>query len=87
MASEPWYSVGPDDVFPEEFETFLLGNDRIREVFLAHHADLLDAGYWQRKQARIRAGVLEDVFPYPESLRLRNRYHRQSEMPSTTVTA
>ena len=26
MSGEPWYPVGALDVFPEEFETFLLGN-------------------------------------------------------------
>jgi isocitrate dehydrogenase kinase/phosphatase len=76
MSAEPWYTVGPTDVFPEEFGTFLLGDPRVRTVFMAHHGDLLEPEYWQRKQARIRAGVLEDVFPYPESLRFRNRYHQ-----------
>ncbi len=76
MASEPWYTVGPHDVFPEEFGTFLLGDPRVRAIFMQHHADLLEAEFWQRKQARIRAGVLEDVFPYPESVRFRNRYHQ-----------
>jgi isocitrate dehydrogenase kinase/phosphatase len=73
MSSEPWYSVGPHDVFPEEFGTFLLGNPRVRELFMKHHADLLDAGYWQERQRRIRDGELDDVFPYPETLRFRNR--------------
>jgi len=76
MSAEPWYTVGPTDVFPEEFGTFLLGDRRVREAFMRHHADLLDAEFWQEKQARIRAGELEDVFPYPESLRFRNRYHQ-----------
>ena len=74
MSSEPWYTVGPNDVFPEEFGTFLLGDPRVRELFMKHHADLLDAAFWQEKQARIRNGQLEDVFPYPESLRFKNRY-------------
>ena len=74
MSSEPWYTVGPNDVFPEEFGTFLLGDPRVRELFMKHHADLLDAAFWQEKQARIRDGQLEDVFPYPESLRFKNRY-------------
>ncbi len=69
MAAEPWYPVGPQDVFPEEFATFLLGNPRVRGPFLRYHADLLSAEFWQERQARIRAGVLEDVFPYPERLR------------------
>jgi isocitrate dehydrogenase kinase/phosphatase len=69
MASEPWYTVGPTDVFPEEFGTFLLGDPRIRALFMKHHAELLDAAFWQKKQTGIRAGLLEDVFPYPESMR------------------
>lgn len=71
MAAEPWYPVGPHDVFPEEFGTFLLGNPKIRGPFLRYHADLMTVEYWQSRQARIRAGLLEDVFPYPENLRFR----------------
>ena len=74
MASEPWYTVGPNDVFPEEFGTFLLGDPRIRRLFLKHHGDLLDVEIWQTKQRRIREGVLEDVFPYPDSLRFCRRH-------------
>ncbi len=73
MASEPWYPIGQNDVFPEEFETFLLGNPLIREGFMRHHAELLDAAYWQEHQRRIREGILEDVFPYPDALRFRHR--------------
>jgi isocitrate dehydrogenase kinase/phosphatase len=72
MSSEPWYTVGPHDVFPEEFGTFLLGNPRVREVFMRHHADLLDPAYWQACQQRIRSGVLDDVFPYPDGLRFKH---------------
>jgi isocitrate dehydrogenase kinase/phosphatase len=46
-----------------------LGDRALRSRFMSEHADLLDVTYWQSKQARIRAGVLEDVFPYPESAR------------------
>jgi len=72
MSSEPWYAVGPNDVFPEEFGTFLLGHPAIRAVFTTHHGELLEAGFWRARQARIREGVLEDVFPYPEALRFRH---------------
>jgi isocitrate dehydrogenase kinase/phosphatase len=64
MSGEIWYSVGPKDVFPETFGPFLLGNQAVREVFMAHHADLLDAVFWQGHQARIKAGDVQDVFPY-----------------------
>ncbi len=64
MSGEVWYAVGPKDVFPETFGPFLLGNDQVREVFMAHHADLLDAAFWQGHKERIRAGHVHDVFPY-----------------------
>ena len=69
LSAEPWYPVGPHDVFPEEFGTFLLGSPRVRGPFLRYHADLLSVDYWRSRQERIRAGQFDDVFPYPESLR------------------
>jgi isocitrate dehydrogenase kinase/phosphatase len=59
--------VGPRDVFPETFAPFLLGNPAVREVFMRHHADLLDPAFWQDHQQRIRAGHVHDVFPYERS--------------------
>ena len=69
MSGEVWYTVGPKDVFPETFGPFLLGNDAVREVFMAHHADLLDAAFWQGHKERIQAGHVHDVFPYEPSKR------------------
>ncbi len=64
MSGEIWYRVGPKDVFPETFGPFLLGNNVVREVFMRHHADLLDAQFWQEHKDRIAAGHVHDVFPY-----------------------
>ncbi len=69
MSGEVWYHVGPKDVFPETFAPFLLGNPGVREVFMKHHADLLDAAFWQGHKERIAAGHVHDVFPYDESKR------------------
>ena len=69
MSGEVWYSVGPKDVFPETFGPFLLGNDAVRSVFMKHHADLLEAAFWQTHQSRIRAGHVFDVFPYEQDKR------------------
>lgn len=74
FSGEPWYSVGPKDVFPEEFATFLLTSPKIRAFFLKHHADLLDPAFWQQAQADIQAGRMRDFFPYPEELRFCRRY-------------
>lgn len=64
LASEPWYSVSPGDVFPEEFRHWLCADARIRPLFEEMHADLLRADYWRGLQTRIREGHVEDVFAY-----------------------
>ena len=69
MSNEPWYSVGRHDVFPEEFARFLLGSPKVRSAFLKYHRALLSVGFWQSAQEKIRAGHVEDFFPYPEELR------------------
>ena len=69
MSGEVWYTVGPRDVFPETFGPFLLGNPLVREVFMKHHADLLDAGFWQAHKERIAQGHVFDVFPYDREKR------------------
>ena len=73
MSGEVWYTVRPHDVFPETFAPFLLGNDAVREVFMRHHADLLDAQFWQSHKERIQAGHMLDVFPYENDRRLHER--------------
>lgn len=70
MSGEIWWHVGPHDVFPETFGPFLLGHPAVREVFLQHHADLLEPAFWQAHQARIRQGHMHDVFPYDPSRQL-----------------
>ncbi len=69
MSGEVWYSVSRLDVFPEEFATFLLVSDKIRDAFMRHHPDLFDAEFWQVTQEQVRQGLMQDFFPYPESLR------------------
>ena len=64
MSGEIWYHVGPRDVFPETFGPFLLGNPSVREVFMRHHADLLEADFWLGHKEKINQGHVHDVFPY-----------------------
>ena len=72
LSDEPWFSVGPSDVFPEEFATFLLTNPKVRALFQELHSDLLDSRYWIGKQQRVLQGHFDDVFPYPESSRFQS---------------
>ena len=69
LSGEPWYSVAPNDIFPEEFATFLLSEPRTRTAFMKYHGDLLEPEFWWQKQQNIKRGVYEHVFPYPEIMR------------------
>ncbi len=86
MSAEPWYRVDRRDMFPEQWGTFLLGDDRIRAAFVKYHADLLAPEFWNRRKERIQAGYLEDVFPYPPERRFRRRYASQFGLQRATCT-
>lgn len=79
MSGDIWYSVGPRDVFPETFGPFLLGHPAVRDIFMRHHADLLEAGFWQAHQSRIREGHIANVFPYE-----RSRFLHRGELGMST---
>lgn len=70
MDAEPWFYVGPADIFPEEFITFLGLSGELRDVFLRTHGDLFSADYWRRMQEGHRAGEIMDIFPYTWDKRL-----------------
>ena len=52
-AAEPWFYVGPRDVFPEQWLPFLAMPPALRTVFLARHAELLTAPWWRARQAEV----------------------------------
>lgn len=74
LASEPWYSVSPGDVFPEEFRHWLCAAPRIGPLFEEMHADLFRADYWRALQNRIREGHVEDVYAYRRRQRFSVRF-------------
>ena len=69
MASQPWYDVADNDIFPEEFALFFAGNRRAREVFSTLHPDLYTVNFWQSLQQQVRRGMFGDVFPYQQKYR------------------
>jgi isocitrate dehydrogenase kinase/phosphatase len=71
-----WYGVAPKHISPETFARFRPANRGVRVVFLAHHADLLDAAFWQGHKQEILAGYVHDVFPYEAQKRF--AFHRHS---------
>ncbi len=64
MRDEPWFYVGPSDVFPEQFLVFLGLRGELRAEFLAHHGDLLTADYWRELKAAHLAERHLEVVPY-----------------------
>ncbi|MEM9984192.1 MAG: bifunctional isocitrate dehydrogenase kinase/phosphatase, partial [Bacteroidota bacterium] len=71
-AGSPWFAVGPNDVFPEEFKHFLVGREDIREIFFQQHRDLFEPRFWIDIQRRLAQGEVVDVFPYRRRKRFRN---------------
>ena len=75
MSATPWFGVGDDDVFPEEFTRFLGLREELRDVFDYHHSDLFGVRFWHRTQERVKSGETIEVFPYERHRRL--GAHRQ----------
>lgn len=75
MASQPWYHVGPFDVFPEEFRLFFTGNPKAKRAFEQYHSDLYTVKFWTDMQQSIREGRVMDIYPY----RRKKRFSR--DMP------
>ena len=73
-SGEAWFYVGPHDIFPSEFPTFLFTAGKQRELFKELHPELADAGWWRAQQEAIRAGAQPDLFPYPDATRFSVRF-------------
>jgi isocitrate dehydrogenase kinase/phosphatase len=73
MAAEPWYSVRENDIFPEEFLSFLRLPEPGQSEFLEHHRDLFRPDFWRAVQEKLRAGELPEIFPYRPERRLSPR--------------
>ncbi len=90
ISGEPWYSVGPSDIFPEEFTKFLIGRRDIRDLFFQLHGDLYDIEFWKETQERLRRGEIMDVFPYNQRLRFKNFFNTKetdiAEYPKASIS-
>jgi isocitrate dehydrogenase kinase/phosphatase len=73
ISAEPWFSVRPNDIFPEEFPNFLFFPPGAREALFARHGDLFWPDFWRGVQEELRAGHLPEILPYAEERRLHRR--------------
>ncbi len=90
MSSQPCYSVGPNDVFPEQFTEFFFSDPDSKDIFQQIHGELTEPEFWRGHQEKIASGQQADVFPYPESIRFCNQYREKSvreDLPVVTAAA
>ncbi|MGD8367523.1 MAG: bifunctional isocitrate dehydrogenase kinase/phosphatase [Desulfobacterales bacterium] len=70
MASTPWFFVDENDVFPEEFPSFLGLPGDLMAVFEKEHGELFSVEFWLQVQSDLKAGKHISLFPYARSSRL-----------------
>lgn len=70
LAEVPIHGVGPSDLFPEEFRSFLGLPPKLRDAFERRHGDLFSVEYWRHIQSRLGDGEIIEVLPYAEEERL-----------------
>ncbi len=63
-SGEAWYTAAENDVFPEEFNAFMVPRGPLKDVFMEYHADLFDVKFWKNMQKIHEQGQMADFFPY-----------------------
>jgi isocitrate dehydrogenase kinase/phosphatase len=66
-------SVGPSDVFPEQFEHFIVGKKHLKLLLKELHGDLMSQGFWLAAQAKAASREVQYFWPYSETKRLINQ--------------
>ncbi|MFC4700350.1 bifunctional isocitrate dehydrogenase kinase/phosphatase [Glaciecola siphonariae] len=64
-------SVAPNDVFPEQFEHFIVGKKHLKDLLKEYHGDLMSPQYWKEVQTIAAEGVIQNFTPYPAHIRFR----------------
>lgn len=72
LAAEPWFYVGANDFFPQEFGKWIGLAPVWKQIFLQQHGDLFDTPFWLDVQSRNRAGEVIDILPYAQENRLKD---------------
>lgn len=70
LSADPWFPIGVDDVFPEEFAKFFRLPASARDEFHRTHGDLCGVDFWLQMQSEHAAAEVPEFFPYPAEVRL-----------------
>ncbi|MDO6711455.1 bifunctional isocitrate dehydrogenase kinase/phosphatase [Aliiglaciecola sp. 2_MG-2023] len=66
-------SVSPEDVFPEQFEHFIVGKRHLKDLLKKLHPDLMTAKYWIEAQNKAATGTVQHFTPYSSELRFKRQ--------------
>jgi isocitrate dehydrogenase kinase/phosphatase len=78
LAAEPWFYVGENDVFPEEWPRFLGLPKKWVDLLFKHHGYLFRVEFWRQTQEKLRRGRYIHIFPYSRKQKLRPSLTPQS---------
>ncbi len=67
---EPWFHIGENDVFPEQFSQFMGLPPELLQAVREHHPELFDVSWWKDLKTDLADGRQIDILPYPASMRL-----------------
>jgi isocitrate dehydrogenase kinase/phosphatase len=70
LADEPWFHVGPRDVFPERFGPFMGLPAAELAAVREHFGHLFEPAWWKALQSRFVEGAYPDTPPYAAGHRL-----------------
>lgn len=62
-------SVGPTDVFPEQFEHFIVDKKHLKDQLKVLHGELMQPQFWRDIQKKASLGLIHDFTPYPQAFR------------------
>jgi isocitrate dehydrogenase kinase/phosphatase len=66
-------SVGPTDVFPQQFEHFIVGKKHLKTQLKQLHGDLMTVDFWLSLQAKTSLGEIPDFIPYDQTKRFNHQ--------------
>ncbi len=69
--SESWFTPNLNDIFPEQFPQFIVGDITLQDFMRERHNDIFEASFWTGVQAKLEQGEIISVFPYDENLRFK----------------
>ncbi|MCV2883517.1 bifunctional isocitrate dehydrogenase kinase/phosphatase [Aestuariibacter sp. AA17] len=79
-------SVSPQDVFPEQFEHFIVGKRELKALLKQLHPNLMDPGYWRAIQQKAGTGEIHHFSPYSECKRFNSRWYSEKHHVDPNAT-